>query len=486
MTAPGFFGKLPDRGDFVERRLPPTFASAWDQWMQSGIAASQVNLGDQWLETYLTSPVWRFALARHIVDENAYAGVMMPSVDKVGRYFPLCVAVPLDSDESALGIIERAAAWYLAVEPVLLGVLDEPPLPFDQFDRRIEDLAWDELNDAGGLQVAANGIDARTHWNLHFTLPDPAAQQRAYARMAGAFAEQAGGPCSVWQTRGSDAVSPSLAMCRGLPGREQFTSLLSGEWSSRYWLSQDLAAADPHGYGLSLVPVSASVSDRGKVREINEDSLAARDVERIWLLADGLGGHDAGSVASSMAAGVVDHIPGDASIELRIDALRAALGVVQGNLHQMTQGIEHVNQTATTVVALLVDDASFACAWAGDSRLYRLRNQSLEQLTRDHAEFDPATGRSVLTRAVGGDDPLQLDVLYGEVHAGDRFLLCSDGVYQMLTSGHLRDLLIGRSAQESCDAISNAVLESEATDNFTALIVDFPDFATTYVPLVTA
>jgi type VI secretion system protein ImpM len=84
---PGIYGKLPSNGDFVTRRLPATFLQPWDQWLQESTADSRDQLGRRWLEIYLTSPVWRFALSPGTTGQLPWAGVLMPSVDSVGRYW---------------------------------------------------------------------------------------------------------------------------------------------------------------------------------------------------------------------------------------------------------------------------------------------------------------------------------------------------------------------------------------------------------------
>jgi type VI secretion system protein ImpM len=85
VEALGVYGKLPARGDFVSRRMGRSFVDAWDDWLQQAIPASQLALGDRWLDFYLTSPIWRFALGAGCCGPNTVVGVMMPSVDKVGR-----------------------------------------------------------------------------------------------------------------------------------------------------------------------------------------------------------------------------------------------------------------------------------------------------------------------------------------------------------------------------------------------------------------
>lgn len=115
----GFFGKVPSLGDFVSRRLPPAFLNPWDAWLQAGLQCSRERLDEQWLEAYLCSPIWHFALAAGVCGEQGWAGVMIPSVDRVGRYFPLTVA-------AAVGVLSPSdTAWYGEVERLALSALSE-------------------------------------------------------------------------------------------------------------------------------------------------------------------------------------------------------------------------------------------------------------------------------------------------------------------------------------------------------------------------
>ena len=91
----GFYGKLPSHGDFLRRRVSDGFVGVWDAWLQECVAASRDALADRWLDVYLTSPAWRFVCAPGACGQSAVAGVMVPSVDRVGRYFPLTVVAEL-------------------------------------------------------------------------------------------------------------------------------------------------------------------------------------------------------------------------------------------------------------------------------------------------------------------------------------------------------------------------------------------------------
>ena len=124
---PGWFGKLPGMGDFAHRRLPEAFRSVWDPWLQRGLARLRDRHAD-WTSHYLEAPVWCFALGAQVVGERAWMGVLMPSVDGVGRYFPFTLAVELDEGASSSDVLNGAALaaalrwWALGTQAVLEGL----------------------------------------------------------------------------------------------------------------------------------------------------------------------------------------------------------------------------------------------------------------------------------------------------------------------------------------------------------------------------
>ena len=133
----GFYGKLPSEGDFVTRRLPWEFTSAWDDWLQQGMQASREALGATWLERYLSAPIWRFQLAPGVCGPSGWRGLFFASVDRVGRYFPLTLAF---ADGSAPALAALRDDDWLAIEDAALAGL-APTLPIDDFDRAVAGLA---------------------------------------------------------------------------------------------------------------------------------------------------------------------------------------------------------------------------------------------------------------------------------------------------------------------------------------------------------
>ena len=120
----GFYGKVRTHGDFVGRGLPQSFVESWDHWLQRGMLAARERLGDAWLESYLVMPLWCFVLQGSGVDYYGYAGVMVPGLDAVGRYFPFVIAKRIDPDATAQWRV-RGGEWYREVARLALSTLND-------------------------------------------------------------------------------------------------------------------------------------------------------------------------------------------------------------------------------------------------------------------------------------------------------------------------------------------------------------------------
>src|SRR5437667_9017157 len=120
----GWYGKIPGTGDFITRRMPSSFSAAWDRWLQAAIAGSRERLGGRWRDSFLSMPIWRFVLSPGMLTPNAWAGIMAPSVDAVGRYFPLAVASALPSASlDVVGTLAAAEAWFDEIETIVLSAI---------------------------------------------------------------------------------------------------------------------------------------------------------------------------------------------------------------------------------------------------------------------------------------------------------------------------------------------------------------------------
>ena len=220
----GWFGKLASLGDFAHRRLPQNFVDVLDDWLSKGMEASRGQLGDEWLDVYLTGPLWRFALSPGVVDARWWFGVLMPSVDKVGRYFPLVVArgTPI-APESVAGLA-GLHGWYRQVSAAVLDTL-QPQATIDTFEAALgRAQAWPESLPERRPDVAhLPGRD-------RYTLPGdaPLAQWGSAFGLREAMQVCAGK--SLWWPDHANTSDTSLSISHGLPEPGQFALLLEGEW----------------------------------------------------------------------------------------------------------------------------------------------------------------------------------------------------------------------------------------------------------------
>lgn len=134
---PGFYGKLPFAGDFVTRRLPSDFINSWDAWLQESLHLGKQKLGSQFQVRYQTGPIWRFVLGPGVCGKNAAAGILIPSVDRVGRAFPLTLAIVTKDPLSHW--IYSGAQWFLELEAVA-GLITQQEVDLNQFDQRLQAL----------------------------------------------------------------------------------------------------------------------------------------------------------------------------------------------------------------------------------------------------------------------------------------------------------------------------------------------------------
>ena len=232
---------------------------------------------------------------------------------------------------------------------------------------------------------------------------------------------------------------------------------------------------------------SASLTHVGNVRRVNEDACLEMPWKGVWAVADGMGGHDAGDVASQMVVKSLGSVDTHARPAGMLDDVEDRLLDINARLYEMGHSNGEKRTIGTTVVSMLAFSGFGLLVWAGDSRAYRLRGGALAQMTRDHSEVEELIEQgvilredaethplaNVITRAVGGAQDLSIDVEVVELRDGDRFLLCSDGLYKDLNNDDITTCLGEESCHDACRALIKTVLDREAADNVTVAVVDF-------------
>jgi type VI secretion system protein ImpM len=156
----GFYGKLPSHGDFLRRRVPDAFIDVWDGWLQECIAASRATLGNRWLDVYLTSPAWRFACAAGTFGSVPMVGLMVPSVDRVGRYFHLTLTAALAEDADVVGAATALDGFFDRAERLAIETLEAERVDFDAFDQMVSALGADLAPALAGTRTTIDPVGA--------------------------------------------------------------------------------------------------------------------------------------------------------------------------------------------------------------------------------------------------------------------------------------------------------------------------------------
>jgi type VI secretion system protein ImpM len=220
----GLYGKLPAKRDFVAANTPRRFLEVWEPWLQASVATSRQILGGAWSEAYLSAPIWRFWLGADMCGE-AVLGALMPSIDGVGRYFPLTIFVGEGSGLLPPPEIEPNKKWFDAAETILLDAL-HPEQDFDSVAAAVaelEDPSQTPLETSvAGITMLSNGAILVRDFDDELVLALRAARRFGHRQT---FAGQ-----SFWWTIGGEGFPPAALIETGLPAPERFTELLTGSF----------------------------------------------------------------------------------------------------------------------------------------------------------------------------------------------------------------------------------------------------------------
>jgi type VI secretion system protein ImpM len=483
----GLYGKLPSHGDFLRRRTSDGFVEVWDPWLQQCIASSRATLGDRWLDLYLTSPAWRFVCSPTVCGPSAVMGLMVPSVDRVGRYFPLTIVAEAPDGLGPLVAATEGATFFSTAEQLLVDTLAEEEIDFERFDTRVLRLR-DELvsvfrNRSVVLEPEAAALLAAP-CDAGWQMPLGSVEQlgSVWAQIVSHRLSALYAPVSVWWTDGSAAVEPSCLIAKGLPSPDTFKTFLDGGWAKDGWHTVpaivDVTAPSEETLRTPILLAcrSAGQTDVGRVRSVNQDAFLERSDAGLWVVADGLGGHADGDVASRMVCDALMDFTPSASLDDVVEEVRQRLHDVNDHLLRTSARSLRGAKIGSTVVVLLIRQNQCAAMWAGDSRIYRLRDGKLAQITIDHSAAISVQGvrveSNVVTRAIGVSPALMIDEIREEVHPGDRFLLCSDGLTRKIPDTQIEAWMQHDDIEVAVEGLIEATLSAGAPDNVTVLIVE--------------
>jgi protein phosphatase len=246
-----------------------------------------------------------------------------------------------------------------------------------------------------------------------------------------------------------------------------------------------MAKADGPGVA-SVRWVSAAATDTGCVRTVNQDAYLDRPDLGLWAVADGMGGHSDGALASRAIIEGLGQLVHPRRLGSAVRAVRASLRAVNQGLLDRAAILQGGDIIGSTVVALVAVNRHCAILWVGDSRAYRLRDGSLTQLTVDHSQVQamidanllpPAASEghalsNVLLRAVGSDNAMEVDGKIERLRVGDRYLLCSDGLFREVDNARLTAALGSFPPAECVRSLVQQACDLGGRDNVTAVVID--------------
>lgn len=217
----GYFGKLPTLGDFVHQVLPQDFANSWHQWLQQSMAGARERLGDDFLAYYLNCPVWKFLLSPGVCGEQGMAGLTIPSVDRVGRYFNFTLATVLPENTDPCAYALHNSQGFMALESLALDILEQD-YPREEVELKVREIT---------LQFRMTQAARRD-------ITTQAGQIELSQDFAGPFADQSGallshlvsqnlGEFSLWWCGLEGQTRSRLVACSGLPSPEAYIRMLT-------------------------------------------------------------------------------------------------------------------------------------------------------------------------------------------------------------------------------------------------------------------
>jgi len=233
---------------------------------------------------------------------------------------------------------------------------------------------------------------------------------------------------------------------------------------------------------------TGAATHAGKLRERNEDSFLIRPAAGIWAVADGMGGHEAGDLASRILVDALAAIAQPTSAPELLAQCEAQVAYANEQMKELSRQRGAI--VGTTMALLLAFDEYYACVWSGDSRLYIIRSGVIKQLSCDHTEVQELVAQriitpqeaeswprnNVITRAIGVFDKPELEVTSGILERDDSFVICSDGLTRHLSDDEILRCVAAMGAQQACNALVDLTLQRGALDNVTVVVVRYrPD-----------
>ncbi|SCB58912.1 type VI secretion system protein ImpM [Rhizobium aethiopicum] len=435
----GFYGKLPSHGDFVSMGLGRSLQSALDAWLQAGLQAAHQELGEDWERRFRTMPAWRFIVERGLWGSATVAGVLLPSLDRVGRSFPLIIAAQLHGFAEHPRQLYLDDAWFTAVEAIAESSAKRD-FDINQFTaslKRLRSLRPADLAENETMQDRASSRGT-IWWHI-----DP---EERRAKGFGVSGAPEPAHFAKLLRESSGMVSP--------PPQPETPA------------SPRPVIVEPHHH--SLVLRHSHATHPGTRLNVNADALLISQTPSLFAVADGVGDGNAATETGKLAVHVLAETAPHETIEALMQEIKGKLGRAHGLLQSahLSEGRE---PSAASIVVFAALPESCALLWVGDARCYLLRDGMMRCLTRDHVDVGL---RRTLSRAIGMRGHLVPETRFGGLQAGDRLLLCSAALPNAVPERSIAEILLSAKIETAADILVQEGLIANCRENLSAIVID--------------
>jgi len=426
---PGFFGKVPTHGDFVSVGLPGALRSTVDQWIDNGL--NLIKDSEDWEHRFHKMPSWRFVIQAPIWDDATIAGVLMPSRDRVGRSFPLVIAAQITDFVGNPQSLCFDRSWFMAAEA--LGETTR----FKDFD----------------LERFRNSLQ-------RLRLP----HQREDKSASGSDT-----PRSIWWNIDNDSGIAGGFMTIGKLEAETFEKLLPSTMITSAPRELYVPTPTPVPASQPKIRLSRSYATHAGTRlHNNSDSLLLSSHPDLFAVTDGFGNEQFSRHAARLATNTLAETQPCETHGDFIREIKGKLGKASSLLLSSISAAER-EPTGASVAVLAFFRDTVTILWAGDARCYLIRDGMMRCLTTDHIEIGL---KRHLSRFIGANQQFVPDTTSMPVEPGDRYVLCTSGLWESLGERSIADVLLNEELDSAADRLIQEALISNAKKNISVIVVD--------------
>ncbi|NTJ44596.1 type VI secretion system-associated protein TagF [Agrobacterium larrymoorei] len=447
----GFFGKVPSHGDFISEGLEREFITALDEWIRAGMHACAEVLSGKWSATFLSSPPRRFIIERGVWGNSAFAGVLLPSKDRVGRKFPLVVIAQLTKFKQHPRSLYLDETWFMAAEALAETSMtgDFEMARFTAAIKRLRLPKPREDDEDLPISPARNGVPTSLWWHI-----DPESRKVRGVKFEG-------------KPKTSDFVRLFQEVVEAPEKREvqedrqiERQSLKPADTGVDRGRPVQRSAAPP------IRIVYSYATHAGTRLSTNADSLFVSKDPALFALADGLGDSSSAIEAARLTTNIMADVSGR-DPETSAREIRGKLGTVNSLLLSRTLSENSVRPMASVVTASFFENA-LTVLWSGDARAYLLKDGTMHLLTRDHVIVGL---KRQLSQCIGHSQQFRPDVVKDGWNPKDRLLLCSAPLIQALKERTVAEIIVDTPIKDCANALVQEALIENTRENISAIVI---------------